>query len=66
MSCTGDITDLRASLDVVTPLMKPINSEVHLRYISPIDMEGTAILATGIENFEHLRLSLVNQIHQAR
>jgi hypothetical protein len=24
-------------------------------------MEGTAILATGIENFEHLRLSLVNQ-----
>ena len=61
MSCTGDITDLRASLDVVTPLMKPINSEVHLRYISPIDMEGTAILATGIENFEHLRLSLVNQ-----
>jgi hypothetical protein len=61
MSCTGDIKDLRASLDVVTPLMKPINSEVHLRYISPIDMEGTAILATGIENFEHLRFSIVNQ-----
>ncbi|VDI44373.1 Hypothetical predicted protein [Mytilus galloprovincialis] len=61
LSCTGDIKDLRATVEVVTPLIKPINSEVHIRYDSLLDMETTAILTTGFKSFERLSVSLVNK-----
>ncbi|XP_076095776.1 uncharacterized protein LOC143066849 [Mytilus galloprovincialis] len=61
LSCTGDIKDLRATVEVVTPLIKPINSEVHIRYDSILDMETTAIITTGFKSFERLSVSLVNK-----
>ena len=61
MSCSGDRHDLRVTFELTTPLFKPVNSEIHLRYASILDMETTAILTTGFKHLERVSASLVNQ-----